>query len=179
MRALVVGFTLAFLGLSAAPRAARADIFFPPVSDNIDRSTLVWFYGCADVPAGACLTIGIGRVSSGYYDGEYGEQQAIKTPFGVIYYLTDGFSWSLADGTCSGSWNELHFPPDSCFAQNIQFERLRVRIDYQIPPSPLPNISFVVLTAIPEPASIGLVATGLLAIGGTWMSRRRPSKSAA
>lgn len=182
MHRFVVGAALAFASLVSAPRIARADIFSPPVPAGTNPNSVYWFYGCADVPAGACLTIGMGPMQLGgqqKYVGIYGGQLNLMTPFGIRYELFDAFSWRLPDGTCSGALDDLVFDANSCFVQNIQSERITARINYFIPPSQFPNIAAVTLTAIPEPASIVLVATGFLALVAVGTSQRRRSKFAA
>jgi MYXO-CTERM domain-containing protein len=182
MHRSVVGIALAFASLVVSPRAARADINYPAIPSNINPATVTWFYGCTDALPGACLTMGIGRTTSGpdAYVAFYGPGAGLLTPFGVQYSVNDSWSWQLPDGSCSGAENHLFWAPDSCFVQNIQFEVFRGRVDW-LAPNPPPILGTVsapiVLTATPEPASISFVATGLVALVGVGVIRRRRSLS--
>jgi hypothetical protein len=172
MRRSVVGIAFAFCSLLVAPRNARADVEYPPVPTGINPNTVTWFYGCTDALPGACLTIGIAQATNNYF-GIY--KAFYETPSGVLYSLFDSFTWSLPDGSCFGGGDDIIIPSSSCFIQNIQSGQVTARIEwYTTPPF---TRAPVLLTALPEPASIALAATGLLVIGGVAMSRRR-SKSA-
>jgi hypothetical protein len=179
MRRSVVGIVVAFASVAAAPRVARADVNYPPIPSYVNPSTVTWFYGCTDALPGACLTIGIGRTlapATDRYVGVYGA--FFTTPSGVPYSLFDTFTWSLPDGSCFGSGDDIIIVPNNCFVQNIQSGRLTAQVEWSTTNPPFTRAS-VLLTATPEPASLALFATGLLAVAGVGASRRRRPKTAA
>jgi hypothetical protein len=179
MRRSVVGIVVAFASVAAAPRVARADVNYPAIPSYVNPSTVTWFYGCTDALPGACLTIGIGRTlapATDRYVGVYGA--FFTTPSGVPYSLFDTFTWSLPDGSCFGSGDDIIIVPNNCFVQNIQSGRLTAQVEWSTTNPPFTRAS-VLLTATPEPASLALFATGLLAVAGVGASRRRRPKTAA
>lgn len=178
MRRSLVGIAVACAGLFITPRVARADVNYPTIPSYINPNTVTWFYGCADALPGACLTIGIGRTvppTPDRYLGIYGA--FFTTPLGVPYSLFDTFTWSLPDGTCSGSGDDIIIASNNCFVQSIGSGRLTAQVEWYT--NPAFTRAPVLLTAVPEPASIALAATGLLAIGVVGFSRRRRSRSVA
>jgi hypothetical protein len=179
MRRFLVGIALAVTSSAVAPGVARADVTFPPIPLNVNPSTVTWFYGCADALPGACLTMGIApSTNNGTFFGFYGSGVDLLTPSGVRYNIGDTWGWSLPDGTCSGLSSEIQWTPNSCFVQNLPFERLTSRVIWSTGSNPsLPpfNIAPLTLTAVPEPSSMVLAAAGLLVLGGVGVSHRRRS----
>jgi len=172
MRRCVAGVALAFVCLGA--HTGRADVAYPAIPENVNPSTVTWFYGCTDALPGACLTMGIGRTTSGAdnFVGFYGSGTGLVTPFGVTYSVNDAWSWQLPDGSCSGGGTNLFWAPNSCFVQNIASEVFKGRVDW---PDAIVGLksAAISLTATPEPASIVLVATAFLTLVGVARPRRR------
>lgn len=174
MRRSVVGVAVALVGLAVAPRAAHADVTFPNPGFAINASTLTWFYGCTDLLPGGCVTLGVAQLAgspTNNYVGFYGSGVGLVTPFGVPYNVNDSWSWISADNTCGGAGTNLFWAPNSCFVQKVTTEALTGRIFW----GPVnQQTALVTLTATPEPASIALILTGLIAIGGL---ASRPGRS--
>jgi len=167
--ALVVGLCIA--GLAVAPQRARADV--------------ITFYGCGQTLPDACIVVTLTQSLNGGYEGtpNTGFAFPTQTPSGNWFVLQDFFLWNLPDGTCVGGYTAISFNGQTCAALNATSMIIHGQLLWEPAGSPavgppfMPSqLSRITFTATPEPASIPLAATGLLAVGGVGLVRRRRSR---
>jgi hypothetical protein len=166
------------------PGAARADVVFPAIPANLDPSTVVWFNGCTNALEGACVTAGVARKLPNQPNPTqwllFYNFLPQTTPSGVQYDVLDSWSWHSFDNTCVGGTDMLFWDQSSCVITHLKSETFAVQISWNrnvLPQGEQRALVTLSPLATPEPASIALVATGLLTISGVGAARRRLSSS--
>lgn len=138
-----------------------------------------WYWGCAAGLPGACQYVAVGKSSpsSGWLELFY-DYTMLQTPAGGTYAMFDLWRWTSPDPNCTGV-NDIIQLPTSC-ASVLSQMTWSTRIDtgfasgnYQSFGATFNPVTGASVT--PEPATLALVGSGLLGLGGLgrWRSRRQ------
>lgn len=139
-----------------------------------------WYWGCAAGLPGACQYIAVGRTdpSDNYLNLLY-NYGFMYTPAGVQYSFYDYWQGVSPDPNCQGGGGNSTMIPLSCSAVLSQTQ-WSVRVDTGFASGNWESFGATFnpvtgATVTPEPATLALLGSGLLGIGGLgrWRSRRK------